>query len=83
MKRVAVIAAVLAVAACKGKDMPSTDSIAKMAPAAAAAVDTTMKKMDTTMAKMDTTMKKMDTAMKKADTAMKKMAAPKPPAKKP
>ena len=67
MKRVAVIAAVLAVAACKGKDVPSIDSIPKMAPAAAAAVDTAMKKMDT--------------AMKKSAEAMKK-AAP-APAKKP
>ena len=51
MKRVAVLAAVLAVAACKGKEMPSMDSIAKAAPAAAAAADTTMKKADTMMKK--------------------------------
>ena len=70
MKRVAVIAAVLAVAACKGKEMPSTDTMAKPAPAPAAAMDTGMKKMDTGMMKMDTT--------KKADTGMKKMAAPAP-----
>ena len=81
MKRVAVIAAVLAVAACKGKDAPSIDSIPKMAPAAAAAVDTAMKKMDTAMKMADTAMKKMDTAMKKSADAMKK-AAP-APAKKP
>jgi hypothetical protein len=73
MKRVAVIAAVLAVAACKGKEMPSADSIAKAAPAAAATMDTAMKKMDTAM-------KMADTAMKKMDTAMKKMAAPPAPA---
>jgi hypothetical protein len=72
MKRIAVIAAVLAVAACKGKEAPSVDTIPKMAPAAAAA--------DTAMKKMDTAMKMADTAMKKMDTAMKKMA---PPAKKP
>jgi hypothetical protein len=72
MKRIAVIAAVLAVAACKGKEAPSVDTIPKMAPAAAAA--------DTAMKKMDTAMKMADTAMKKMDTAMKKMV---PPAKKP
>ena len=74
MKRIAVIAAVLAVTACKGKEMPSVDSIAKMAPAAAAMMDTTMKKADTMMKKADTMMKKADTMMKKADTMMKKMA---------
>ena len=76
MKRVAVIAAVLAIAACKGKEAPSMESIAKPVGAAAAAADTTMKKADTMMMKADT-------MMKKADTAMKKMAAPPPPAKKP
>ena len=76
MKRVAVIAAVLAVAACKGKEMPSTDTMAKPAPAPAAAMDTGMKKMDSGMKMADTGMKKM------ADTGMKKMAAP-APAKKP
>ena len=77
MKRIAVIAAVLAVAACKGKEAPSMDSIPKAAPAMAPAMDTGMKKMDTAM-------KMADTGMKKMDTAMKKMAAPAPaPAKKP
>jgi hypothetical protein len=66
MKRVAVIAAVLVVAACKGKEAPSIDSIPKMAPAAAAT--------------MDSGMKKMDTAMKMADTAKKMMTTPAPPA---
>ena len=78
MKRIAVIAAVLAVAACKGKEAaPAMDSIPKAAPAMAA-TDTAMKKMDTAMKMMDTAMKKMDTAMKKAAPA----AAP-APAKKP
>ena len=71
MKRIAVIAAVLAVAACKGKEAPAVDSIPKMAPAAAA-TDTAMKQMDTAMKKMDTAMKKMDTAMKMAPPAAKK-----------
>jgi uncharacterized lipoprotein YajG len=76
MKRVAVLAAVLAVAACKGKEA-SVDTIPKsMPPAAAAAMDTNMKKMDTAM-------KMADTAMKKMDTAMKKMTPPPAPAKKP
>lgn len=84
MKRVAVLAAVLAVAACKGKEMPSMDSIAKPAASAAAAMDTSMKKADTMMMKADTMMKKADTMMKKADTMMKKGGAMKaPPAKKP
>jgi hypothetical protein len=82
MKRFAVIAAVLAVAACKGKEAPSIDSIPKMAPAAAAA-DTAMKKMDTAMKMADTAMKKADTAMKKAADAMKKAAPAPAPAKKP
>jgi hypothetical protein len=73
MKRIAVIAAVLAVAACKGKMERSLDTIPKpmAAPAAAPAMDSGMK---------------MDSAMKMADTT-KKMAAPMkaapPPAKKP
>ena len=69
MKRIAVIAAVLAVAACKAKMQPSVDSVSKApAPAMAPAMDSGMK---------------MDTAMKMADTT-KKMAAPAPaPAKKP
>ena len=61
MKRIAVIAAVLAVAACKGKEAgPAvvTDSIPKAAPAMAPAADTGMKKMDTGMKMADTTMKK-------------------------
>jgi hypothetical protein len=71
MKRIAVIAAVLAVAACKGKMDRTVDTIQKApAPAMAPAMDSGAK---------------MDTAMKMADTT-KKMAAPAPapaPAKKP
>jgi len=74
MKRVAVIAAVLAIAACKGKEAPSMESIPKPAMAPAPA-DTGMKKMDSSMMKADTT---------KKDTGMKKGAMPPaPPAKKP
>ncbi len=67
MKRIAVIAAVLALAACKGKPAPSVDTIPKApAPAMAPAMDSGMK---------------MDTAMKMADTTKKAM--PPAPAKKP
>jgi hypothetical protein len=63
MKRLALVAAVLALAACKTKEETPVDTAAAppaMAPAPAA--DTTMK-MDSAM-KMDTSMKK-DTATKK------------------
>jgi hypothetical protein len=72
MKRIAVIAAVIAIAACKGKMAPSVDTIPKpmAAPAAAPAMDSGMK---------------MDTAMKMADTTKKgaAMKAAPAPAKKP
>ena len=69
MKRIAVIAAVLAVAACKGKMAPSVDTVPKPpAPAMAPAMDSGMK---------------MDTAMKMADTTKKAMAPAPAPAKKP
>jgi hypothetical protein len=57
MKRLALVAAVLAVAACSKKETPATDTATPaMAPAPApAAMDTGMK-MDTT--KMDSTMMK-------------------------
>jgi hypothetical protein len=58
MKRVAVIAAALAIAGCKGKEA-SLDTLPKMSGAAAA--DTTKK--------MDTAMKMSDTGMKKAAPA--------------
>ena len=64
MKRIAVIAAVLAVAACKGKEAPAVDSTPMAAPAMAPAADTGMK--------MDTAMKMVDTAAKMAAPAAKK-----------
>jgi hypothetical protein len=69
MKRLALVAVVL-VAACSAKETPKADTAAPaMAPAPAAAVDTTKK--DTSMAgmKMDTAKAKMDTGMKKMDEA--------------
>ena len=62
MKRLALVAAVLALAACKTKEETPVDTAAAPAMAPAPAADTTMK-MDSTM-KMDTSMKK-DTATKK------------------
>jgi len=61
MKRLALVAAVLALAACKTKEETPVDTAAAPAMAPAPAVDTAMK-MDTTM--------KMDTARK--DTTAKK-----------
>jgi hypothetical protein len=63
MKRIALVAAVLALAACTKKDEAPVDTSAAMAPAPApAAMDTGMKMMDSTAM--------MDTAMK-ADTTKK------------
>ena len=79
MKRLALVAAVLVVAACSTKETPKADTAAPaMAPAPAAA-DTGMK-MDSASMKMDSAAAKMDTAAKKADTAAKmgKDAAKKP-----
>jgi hypothetical protein len=66
MKRLALVAAVLALAACTKKDEAPVDTGAAMAPAPAA-MDTGMKMMDST-AMTDTT-KKDTTAM--ADTTKK------------
>ena len=61
MKRIALVAAVLALAACTKKDEAPVDTGAAMAPAPAA-MDTGMKMMDSasmmdTTAKVDTTKK--------------------------
>jgi len=60
MKRIALVAAVLALAACTKKDEAPVDTGAAMAPAPAA-MDTGMKMMDSAMmvdtAKKDTTKK--------------------------
>lgn len=73
MKRLALVAAAVLVAACSTKETPKADTAAPaMAPAPAAAAADTGMKMDST--KKDTSAAaKMDTAMKKTDTAMKKM----------
>lgn len=62
MKRIALVAAVLALAACTKKDEAPVDTGAAMAPAPAA--------MDTgaMMAPMDTGMKMMDSTMMKDNT---------------
>ncbi len=71
MKRLALVAAVLVVAACSTKETPKADTAAPaMAPAPAAA-DTGMK-MDSASMKMDSAAAKMDTAAKKMDSASKK-----------
>ena len=66
MKRIALVAAVLALAACTKKDEAPVDTGAAMVPAPAA-MDTGMKMMDST-AMMDTA--KKDSAAK-ADTTKK------------
>ena len=71
MKRLALVAAVLVVAACSTKETPKADTAAPaMAPAPAAA-DTGMK-MDSASMKMDSAAAKMDTAAKKMDSAATK-----------
>jgi hypothetical protein len=77
MKRLALVAAVLVVAACSTKETPKADTAAPaMAPAPAAA-DTGMK-MDSASMKMDSAAAKMDTAAKKMDSAAKKAETKKP-----
>ena len=75
MKRLALVAAVLAVAACGKKDENAmADSTAMMtpAPAPAVATDTMMKPMDSA-AHMDSAKKMIDTAKKMMDSAKKAM----------
>ena len=78
MKRLALVAAVLAfAAACSKSDYGAKDTAAPaMAPAPAPAVDTSKKMMDTGMKMMDTGMKKMDTGMKKMEAGKKKAKKP-------
>lgn len=69
MKRLALVAAVVILAACSSKETPVADTAAaNMAPAPAMAADTMAPAM-TDSAKAAAA---MDTAMKKADTAVKK-----------
>ncbi|MEJ7812818.1 MAG: hypothetical protein WKG32_20555 [Gemmatimonadaceae bacterium] len=70
MKRLAIVAVVLAFAACKAKDEAATADSAAMMPAP----DTgAMMKMDSAgMMKMDTGMMKMDSMRMKGDTMRKR-----------
>jgi hypothetical protein len=72
MKRLALIAAVFAFAACKGKEEAPAAAPAASTPAMAPSpADTAAKKMDSLAAKMDTSMKKMDSAGTKMQAAGK------------
>jgi hypothetical protein len=72
MKRLALVAAVLVIAACSTKETPKADTAAPaMAPAPAMA-DTAAMKMDSAAAKMDTAAKKADSAATTAKAAAKK-----------
>jgi hypothetical protein len=68
MKRLALVAAVLVIAACSTKETPKADTAAPAMAPAPAVTDSGMK-MDSAAAKMDTAMKKADTAAKKIDEA--------------
>ncbi|MGH7669218.1 MAG: hypothetical protein ACRENQ_06950 [Gemmatimonadaceae bacterium] len=72
MKRLALVAAIFAVAACSSKAKPAADTGAAMKEAtpAPAMSDSSAMKSDTGM-KMDSTMKK-DTSMKAMDSKKKK-----------
>ena len=83
MKRLALVAAAVLVAACSTKETPKADTAAPaMAPAPAVAADSGAPVVTDTSAaaKMDTAMSKTDTAMKKMDEAKDAMkdAAKKP-----
>jgi hypothetical protein len=65
MKRLALVAAVLVIAACSTKETPKADTAAPaMAPAPAMA-DSSAMKMDSAAAKMDTAAKKADSSAAK------------------
>jgi len=71
MKRLALVAAVLVIAACSTKETPKADTAAPaMAPAPVVTDSAT--KLDSAAAKMDTAMKKADTANKAIQGATKK-----------
>jgi hypothetical protein len=61
MKRLALVAAVLVIAACSTKETPKADTAAPAMAPAPAMTDTGMK-MDSAAAKMDTASKKADSA---------------------
>jgi hypothetical protein len=66
MKRLALVAAVLVIAACSTKETPKADTAAPAMAPAPAMTDTGMK-MDSAAAKIDTS-KKADTSASKAST---------------
>ena len=68
MKRLALVAAVLVIAACSTKETPKADTAAPAMAPAPAMTDTGMK-MDSAAAKMDTAAKKADTAAAAKDAA--------------
>jgi hypothetical protein len=65
MKRLALVAAAVLVAACSTKEAPKTDTAAPAMAPAPAATDTAAMKMDSAAMKMDTAAAKMDSAAKK------------------
>lgn len=69
MKRLALVAAVVLVAACSTQEKPADTTAPAMAPAPAMSADTTMAH-DSAMAAMDTT--KKDTTKAKVDSSTKK-----------
>jgi hypothetical protein len=71
MKRLALVAAVLVIAACSTKETPKADTAAPAMAPAPAMTDTAMK-MDSAAAKMDTAAKKADSAAAAAKGAAKK-----------
>ena len=73
MKRLALVAAVLAVAACgKKEEAPAADTSAMTpAPAMAPAADSANKMADSANKMADTAMKKADSAKKIADSVKK------------
>ena len=68
MKRLALVAAVLVVAACSTKETPKADTAAPAMAPAPAMTDTAAMKMDSAAAKMDTAAKKADSAAAKGAT---------------
>jgi uncharacterized lipoprotein YajG len=71
MKRLAVVVAVLAIAACKAKDSAPADTSVVAAPAMSPAMGDSMKH-DSSMSTTTTTTKTDSTMMKKDSTMMKK-----------
>ncbi len=71
MKRLALVATVLVLAACEKKDAAPADNAAATTPAMAPAAADAMKAGDSLAAKVDTAVKKMDSAATKVMDAGK------------